>query len=184
MEILRREKAFEGEYLRIIRKTAITTESTEIIWETVERTNIYGPGCVIIVGLTDKGELILERHWRAPIESYVIQFPGGLTDTVNESEEETAHREFFEETGYVARKLIPILSAANSPGVTPLIAKYYFTSEAEYIGNHNKEISEDIEVITVPKNNLHQFLAKLPDDTELDLRVPGIVWMLESEGLL
>ncbi|MFC2010664.1 NUDIX hydrolase, partial [Chloroflexota bacterium] len=165
-------------------KTSLSKERNEIIWETVERTNVYGGGAVMIVGLTNSGDLILERNWRAAIETYVIQFPGGLTDKQDESEEETAHREFFEETGYVAKKLIHILCVPGSPVYSSIHATYYFAPEVTYVGNEKKDIAEEIEVITVPKNNLYKFLTNLPDETKLDLRVPGIIWILEGRGLL
>ena len=184
MKIVNRETAFEGKYLRLMRKTSVSKENDEIIWETVERTTVYGGGAVMVVGLTNRRELILERHWRASIESYVIQFPGGLTDRQDESEEETAYREFFEETGYIAKQLIPILCVPESPVFSSLQAKYYFAPEVTYVGNKPEDITEEIEVITVPKDNLYEFLTNLPDKTMLDLRVPGIVWILEGKGLL
>lgn len=184
MRITKRETAFEGEYLRLVRKTSITNTDTEIIWETVERTNVYGRGVVGVVALTQEGELILIRHWRAGIESYVVQFPGGLTDIEGESEEETASREFLEETGYFAKKLIPIMPVPVCPVLTSLEANYYFAPEAEFVGRENKDVAEEIEVLTIPRNSLHRFLSNLPDDTKLDLRVPGIIWILEAKGLI
>ena len=74
------------------------------------RKSIYNKGAVVIVALTTEGELILERNWRAPLESFVVQFPAGLSDREGESEEEVARRELLEETGYTADRLIPVIA--------------------------------------------------------------------------
>jgi ADP-ribose pyrophosphatase len=184
MKVTRREIVYEGNYLRVISKTSVASDEKEVIWETVERTNVYGKGAVVVVALTGKGEFILERHWRAPIESFVIQFPAGLTDVPGESNEETARRELLEETGYAAGELVPIISVPASPALSSVTLYYYFAPEVEYTGNSKKDISEELEVITVPKDNLSQFLLDLPDDTKLDLNVAGIVWILAARGLV
>ena len=103
MEITRRETVYEGKYLRMVNKTAVTVEQQECIWETIERTNIYDNMVVVVVALTSDNKFVMERQWRAAVESYVIQFPAGLMDVENESSEETARRELLEETGYMTR---------------------------------------------------------------------------------
>jgi len=184
MRITNREVAFDGKYLQVVRKYFNTDMGEEGVWEAVERKNIYGKGAVVIVALTRKGELILERNWRVPLESFVIQFPAGLTDREGESEEETARRELLEETGYRAERLIPIISVPISPVLTSTRSTHFFAPEAEFVGKRKKEISEEIEVLTVPRDKISDFLLNLPQDTELDLRVPGILWILEKRGLI
>jgi hypothetical protein len=44
--------------------------------------------------------------------------------------------------------------------------------------------SRGIEVIRVPQGRVDEFLLNLPDGVELDLRVPGILWVLKQKGLL
>lgn len=57
---------------------------------------MYNKGAVVIIASTKGRELVLERNWRAPLESFVIQFPAGLSDKEEESEEEVARRELQE----------------------------------------------------------------------------------------
>ena len=184
MKVTRREIVFEGKYLRLVRKTSVTPANEEVIWETVERTNVYGKGAVGIAALTKKGEFILERHWRAPTESYVIQFPGGLTDNHQESHEETARRELLEETGYKANILVPLLSVPACPVLSSSTVGFYFAPEVEYTGEVKRDIAEEMEILTIPKNDLPEFLLNLPDNTMLDLKVPGIIWLLATKGLI
>lgn len=184
MEITRRETVYEGKYLRMVKKTAVTVQKQECIWETIERTNIFDNMVVVVVPLTADNEFVMERQWRAAIESYVIQFPAGLMDIENESSEATARRELLEETGYTAKKLVPILSAPTNPVLSPTIAYYYFAPDVEYTGGENREASEDIEIITVPRERIGKFLLTPPEDTTRDLAVAGIIKIMEEKGLI
>jgi len=184
MRVTKRELVFTGNYLRVVNKYFQTGSGEEGIWETVERTNIHNRGAVVIVALTPKREVILERNWRVPLESFVIQFPAGLTDREGESEEETAKRELLEETGYIARKLIPIMQAPASPVLTPTQLTHFFAPDVEFVGRERKDVAEEIQVLEVPIGKLEDFLLNLPQDTMLDLRVPGILWILEKRKLI
>jgi len=184
MRITKREVVFEGKYLQVVRKEFDTDMGEGGTWETVERKNIYGRGAVVIVALTKDGKVVLERNWRVPLESFVIQFPAGLTDREGESEEETARRELLEETGYRAGRLIPIISVPVSPVLTPTRATHFLAPEVEFVGRRGREIGEQIEVLKIPVDKISDFLLNLPEDTELDVRVPGILWILQKRGLL
>lgn len=184
MRITGREVAYEGKYIRILKKYYETDNGKTGAWETVERTNVYHRGAVVIVAVTKNGEVILERNWRVPVESFVIQFPAGLTDREGESEEETARRELLEETGYRATELIPIMPAPLCPALTTTEANHFLAPEVEYVGQERKDSSEVIEVLKIPGKNLSEYLLNLPEDTKLDLRVPGILWILENKKLL
>ena len=184
MRITKREVVFEGKYLQVVRKEFDTNMGEGGTWETVERKNIYGRGAVVIVALTKDREVVLERNWRVPLESFVIQFPAGLTDREGESEEETAKRELLEETGYRAKRLIPIISVPVSPVLTPTRATHFLAPEVEFVGRRGREIGEQIGVLKIPVDKISDFLLNLPEDTELDLRVPGILWILEKRGLI
>ena len=184
MNIINREIAFEGEHLKFVRKCFRTDGGEEGVWETIERKNIYNKGAVVIVALTKERELILERNWRAPLESSVIQFPAGLSDKEGESEEEVARRELLEETGYKAGKLIPVISVPLCPALTPTRAIHFFAPEVKFAGRESKEIGEEIEVLKVTAKEIDDLLLNLPQDAELDLRVPGILWVLQRKKLI
>ncbi len=182
MKIIRRETVFEGNYLMVVKK--YFEGKGKGAWEVVERKGTYGKGAVVVVALTKEREVILERNWRVPLESFVIQFPAGLLDRKGETEEEAARRELLEETGYKAGKLIPIVSVPLCPALTSTQATHFFAPEVEYIGGEEKDIAEEIEVLKLPVAKLGNFLLNLPENTKLDLRVVGILWVLEREKLI
>jgi len=54
----------------------------------------------------------------------------------------------------------------------------------EFVGRGGREIGEESGVLKIPVDKISDFLLNLPEDTELDLRVPGILWILQRRGLI
>ncbi len=71
-----------------------------------------------------------------------------------------------------------------SPVLTPTRATHFLAPGVEFVGRGEKEIGEEIEVLKIPVDKISDFLLNLPEDTELDLRVPGILWILQKRGLI
>jgi ADP-ribose pyrophosphatase len=182
MRITGQETVYTGKFLRIVNKHYKNGENIGI-WETVERVNVE-KGAVVVVAITKNNELILERNYRMAVESYVIQLPAGLMDKPGETKEEAARRELLEETGYLAGKMIPLMDAPESVVLTPTNLSHFLTTGVEYIGKENLDPAEQIEVLKIPLNRLTDFLLNLPPDTGLDLRVTGILWILEKQGVI
>lgn len=185
MKIGDRRIAYQGKYLRLVNKEFRTVRGREGTWEVIERTNVYGSGGVVIIPLTRDRELILEKNFRVPVESWVIQFPAGLTDKIGESEEDAARRELLEETGYRAGELIRIkANTPLAPTLTSTMGTHFLARDVEFVGMVNDDANEEIEVLKVPLADIGSFLLGQPDDVMLDLRVPGILWLLEKKGML
>ncbi|MFC1925220.1 NUDIX hydrolase [Chloroflexota bacterium] len=175
---------FEGNYLRLVKKDIDAGELGNWTWETIERVKVYGRGAVVIAAITRDKELILERNWRAPLESYILQFPAGVMDIEGESEEDAARRELQEETGYQAGDMIPIISVPLTPDFTATRATHFFAPDVELTGEGFTDVPEVIEVIKVPLEQLGDYFLNIPADTEIDLRVPGLLWILKQRKLI
>ena len=94
MKVTDKEVLFQGNYLRLVRKDIeASIISRKWTWETVERVNVYGRGAVVIAAVTGGKESIPERNWRAPLESYIIQFPAGVMDVEKEKAKKTRQGE-------------------------------------------------------------------------------------------
>jgi ADP-ribose pyrophosphatase len=184
MRVTKKDVAFQGNYLRVVEKSVETESGGKHIWETVERTTIGPRGAVVVIALTKEREIILERNWRVPPESFVIQLPAGLCDVAGECEEETARRELLEETGYIANKLVPIIVAPEDPVLTPTPVSHFLAPDVEFSKEPRSDVTEGIEVLKVPIAKLEHFFLNLPKDTMLDLRVTGILWVLERMKLI
>lgn len=184
MRVTGRRTVFEGRFFRIVEKVIDSGKGENLAWETVERTNVHGSGAVVIIALTKDGDLLFEKNWRAPIESSVIQFPAGLTDVQAESEGDAARRELLEETGYAATELIPVFLSPLCAAVTSTRAMHFFAPGVEFVGRTGSQETKGIEVIRVPADEADEFMLNLPEGVELDLRVPGILWLLRKKGLI
>lgn len=64
-----------------------------------------------------QNNIVTIRQYRYPVHSWQLEFPGGFIDS-GETPEEAAKRELFEETGYLAKELIPLGSFYPSFGST------------------------------------------------------------------
>lgn len=101
-------------------------DAFELNGQTVERDYIVHPGAVAIIALNDSGELLLIEQYRHAQGKIMWEAPAGLMDLANEDPLETAKRELFEETGYVAQTWNVLLDLANTPGGSSEQIRIYF----------------------------------------------------------
>ena len=91
-----REELLAGNFLKVVRDTVRLPDGGSGTREYVRH-----PGAVAIVGLTDDGQVVLERQWRHPVGRVMIELPAGKLDA-GEDRLACAQRELLEETGYTA----------------------------------------------------------------------------------
>lgn len=97
-ETLSREPLLKGHFLQVVRDTVRLPTGREATREYVQH-----PGAVMVVGLLDNGQVVLERQYRHPVQRVMIELPAGKLDA-GESSLGCARRELLEETGYSARE--------------------------------------------------------------------------------
>ncbi|HMN93766.1 MAG TPA: NUDIX hydrolase [Hydrogenophaga sp.] len=93
-----RAELMRGHFLHVVRDTVRLPSGRE-----ATREYVLHPGAVMVIGLLDDGRVVLERQYRHPMRSVLIEFPAGKRDP-GEDSLACAQREFQEETGYVARE--------------------------------------------------------------------------------
>lgn len=183
MKILSREVAFNGKFVRIIKKTFKTKSGKIGIWEVVERVKLH-KRIVIVFALTKNKEVVLEKNYRVPLESYVIELPAGLTDKEGETEQEAAKRELFEETGYVAKEVVEVFTSVGSPGLTNSEYVYFFAPNVEFVGKQTAEDEEEIEVFTVPLDKLVDFVLEPRENIKIDDKILNVIPVLKHKQLI
>ncbi|MFH0739568.1 MAG: NUDIX hydrolase [bacterium] len=183
MEILSREVAFDGKFVRVIKKTFKTKSGKIGIWEVVERVKLQ-KRIVIIFALTKDRQVILEKNYRVPLETYAIELPAGLTDKEGESEAEAAKRELFEETGYVAKEVIEVFASVGAPGLTNTECVYFFAPSVEFVGKQTADDEEEIEVFTVPLDKLVGYVLEPRPGIKIDDKILNILPVLKHKQLI
>ena len=89
---------YEGHFLKVRRDEVRLPGGA-----TAYREYVVHPGAVMVVPLTDDGQLIVERQHRYPLDRVLLEFPAGKLDP-DETGLHCAQRELREETGYTARE--------------------------------------------------------------------------------
>jgi len=148
-------------------------------WEYAFRTN--ASGVVVLVPVTDAGELVLVEQYRIPVKNRVMELPAGLVGDNGDFEEDfktAAHRELIEETGYSATSLEELLTCPSTPGMANEMVTIYFASGLQRVGPGGGDGNEDITVHHVPLNSSIEWLeARMKEGIMLDPKIyAGLFW--------
>lgn len=172
-KIIERRTEWQGKFLRCILTTYIDSSGTVREWESFERVNCKG--IVAIVPVTDDKEVLLIRQFRPPVNGYVIEFPAGLSEKEDRLEE-AARRELLEETGYAARDMTYLTEGPLSSGASGEILTAFLARGLEFKGFGKRDETEDIEILTIPINELYDKLSALGSEGNLvDLKIFGLL---------
>ena len=113
---------FETEWFNIERQTYDNIEALD----SKHFYRINAPDGVIVLAITDNDQLVLVEQFRPAIGVRTLELPAGARDT-DETPEQTAARELYEETGYVCRSL-------TSLGVGRLMASRWNAYQYPFVG--------------------------------------------------
>lgn len=130
-------------------------------WEAVSRTNSSG-AALIIPRIVPDDAFILIRQFRPPAGKLVLEFPAGLIDP-GEDAATAAVRELKEETGYEGRVTACLPPGNSSPGMSgETVTLVTMEIDGNYCKEHppvaHPEENEEIEVFTVPRSELQNFI--------------------------
>ena len=177
-EIVGQEKLCEGRFLRCIKLTYRDPKGVQRQWEAVERVNCEG--IVAVVPVTDEGEMVLIRQYRPPLDNYVVEFPAGLIER-GEKSEEAASRELLEETGYEAKEMVFLAKGPLSSGSSREFLTVYLSRGLTFRGIGQRDETEDIEVMEVPVDVIYETLSRLAAEGNfVDLKIFGFIEMAKK----
>ncbi len=126
---------------------------------TYERMKPSGRNAVMMVPITDKGDLLLVREYGAGTGRYELGFPKGLVDA-GESIEQAANRELKEEIGFGTNHLVHLKDVILAPSyfsarMSLFIAKDLYPEQLE------GDEPEPLDVIRWPLAQAEELLTHL-----------------------
>jgi ADP-ribose pyrophosphatase len=137
------------------------------------REYVIHPGAVMVVAELPDGRLVLERQFRYPVQSVMIEFPAGKLDP-GEDSLACAKRELHEETGYTARQwaragvLHPVISYSTE------FIDIWFARELT-AGKRQLDAGEFLDVFSASADELLQWCR---DGRVTDAKtLTGMLWL-------
>jgi ADP-ribose pyrophosphatase len=172
MSNLEHRVVWEGKYLRA--KVAGH-------WEYAERPN--SPAGIVIVAVTDDGELLLTEQFRIPVQKNTIELPAGLSGDDHyhgEQYVEAARRELQEETGYKAETWEELTGGPPSAGLSNEVVVFYRARNLRKVSEGGGEGPESIRVHHVPLRDVRNWLkAKEREGLMIDPKIfVGLYFLL------
>ena len=106
-------------------------------------------GFAAVVPVTNRGDVVLVRQWRQPLEAFTLELPSGGVDA-DEEPERAAYRELIEETGYRAQKLEHLTSVHTSTGRSTEVCHLFRCEAVHDDSGPRPEPTEFIRVVELP----------------------------------
>lgn len=134
---------FNGRIITVHEDTVQLVDGTQAKREIVDHN-----GGVAIIGLTQEGEVLLVRQFRAPYKEVLFEIPAGKLEK-GEDPFEAAKREFQEECGCTAENFKYIGELYPTPGYCGEIIRLYYATGLEF-GEQHLDEDERLDVYKVP----------------------------------
>ncbi len=149
---------------------------------TFERDLVHHPGAVSVVPVTEDGQAVLVRQYRAVVDEHLLEIPAGKRDVAGEPPEATARRELAEEVGLAAGRLEPLARFYNSVGFSDELSHVFLGLDLTEVGRDTQGIEE--EHMTIERVALADVPAMVADGRLLDAKtIIGLTLARERLGL-
>lgn len=163
----------EAKWIKLQKATYTDAKGKERIWELASRntTSASGVDAVamgnIIYHPTNPPSTILVIQFRPPVNAFTIEWPAGLIDA-NETAEEAAVRELYEETGYRGKVVSTSPAVAADPGMTSANMKLCMMEvhlkEGDKEPEQHLDEGEDIQRVVVPLSEMFERLEEFASE--------------------
>ncbi|UOD34130.1 NUDIX hydrolase [Deferribacteraceae bacterium V6Fe1] len=112
---------------------------------------------VTIIPITSDNKFVLVKQYRIGTEETTFEFPGGA---INKGEDKlnAALRELKEETGIEPKEIKLLGEVHPNPAFMSNKAYVYLATGCEFKYDLNLDMFEDIELITLSKNELEEYI--------------------------
>ena len=143
------KEIFDGRIIKVSVDTVTLPNGKEATRELVDH-----PGGVGIIAVDENKNVFLVSQFRKPFNKVITEIPAGKLE-YGEDPFEAAKREFEEEIGYKAGKMISIGSYYSSPGFCNETIHLYLATELTEVGQHPDE-DEFLNILTKPLDEIYK----------------------------
>ncbi len=150
--VLKRERVFDGAYLRLDRLTVLLPDGREAVREAV-----LVRDAVAVLLLDREGQVRLVRQHRPCIGRTLVEVPAGLIDA-GEKPEDAAVRECGEETGFIPGKLERLITYAHAEGYSTGFITLFLGTELFRTGAVHTDPTEFLEPVSMPFGELRRMV--------------------------
>lgn len=157
----------EAKWVKLQKATYLDASGKQRVWEIASRktTGKSGVDAVamgnIIYHPSKPPSTILVLQFRPPVNSFTVEWPAGLIDA-EETAEQAAVRELYEETGYEGKVISTSPAVAADPGMTSANMKLCMMEvhlkEGDPEPEQHLDEGEDIQRVNVPLAELYEKL--------------------------
>jgi ADP-ribose pyrophosphatase len=159
----------EAKWVKLQKATYTDAKGKERVWELASRktTGKSGVDAVamgnIIYHPSKPPSTVLVIQFRPPVNAFTIEWPAGLIDA-DETPEEAAVRELYEETGYNGKVISTSPAVSADPGMTSANMKLCMMevhlNENDPEPEQHLDEGEDIQRVTVPLAEMYDRLEE------------------------
>lgn len=108
------------------------------------------PDIAVVLPITQAQEVIFVRQYRHGVQKILLELPAGAFNPEEEDSISAAARELEEETGYVAKTLIPLATLYDNPVKDTNQIHVFLAKDVTRESQQNLDLTEDIEVVLIP----------------------------------
>ncbi len=148
-ELVSTEEIFQGKIIKVQVDTVQLPDG-----KVAKREVVRHPGAVVILPLTDQGEVVMVRQYRHATGEILLELPAGKRDA-GEEPLTCARRELEEETGFRAAKWRVLFSFYTSPGFCDELL-YLVLAKGLQKGEAHPDDGEFIDAVTMPLDQVRQ----------------------------
>ena len=157
-------KVFEGRVFSVVVESITTKKGGHIDMEVVRH-----PGSVVLIPVTDDGQVVLVRQYRHAIGRSAWELPAG-TLKPNEEPQKAAARECHEEIGLVPARLEPLGAYFPTPGYCDEEMNFYKATGLREPGPDEKAEQDEDEDIEKRSFALEEIRAMIRSGEVIDLK--------------
>lgn len=147
--LIESKSVYEGSFLKVCRDTVRLPNGAAST-----REYVVHPGAVVVIPLTDDGQVLMERQYRYPVGLVMTEFPAGKLDP-GEPPLACAQRELLEETGYTAGQWAHAGDLHLAIAYSTEVIHIFFARDLVQ-GQQQLDQDEFLEVIAMPVDELMQ----------------------------